>query len=176
MSEQLWIDRAQAAVGDADTIEAAARFQPRGTSAGLVGGSGVGDAVGQLVGGDIGSAIGGIVGEVAGVEAAKHTEGFRGDHGGSVQQVPWQSVVAVSASRLYAWRLRRDGVHGAVGDPIFALDRDQVAVTVHSRVGVHTFEVEDLTTGTKWEFEATRLGSHLKLVTDALHDHPREPA
>ncbi len=62
------------------------------------------------------------------------------------------------------------------GDLLFAHDRDQVAITVHSRVSVRTFEVEDLHTGQKWEFESPRLTGHLKFVLDALHADAEEAA
>lgn len=163
MSEQMWIDRAQAAVGDADTIIAAAWFNPRGTAGGIVGGS--------TIGGDgVSGALLSIAGSTAGYAAEKiHDDHLASKGSAEPVKVPFMAVVAVSATRIYAWRTGSEHLHNMPGDLLFAHDRDQVAITVHSRVSVRTFEVEDLHTGQKWEFESPRLTGHLKFVLDALH-------
>jgi len=91
--------------------------------------------------------------------------------------VPFMTIVGVSATRIYAWRSSSEHLHNMPGALLFAYDRDQVAVTVHSRVSVHIFEVEDLHTGQRWEFESPRINGHLKFVVDALHpDQPDQEA
>ena len=163
MSEQMWIDRAQAAVGDADTIIAAAWFQPRGTSGALTGGIMVG-------GDDVSGALLSIAASSAGYAAEKiHDDHLASKGAAEPVKVPFMAVVAVSATRIYAWRTAGEHMHNMPSDLLFAHDRDQVAITVHSRVSVRTFEVEDLHTGQKWEFESPRLTGHLKFVLDALH-------
>jgi hypothetical protein len=171
MSEQDLIGKAQTAVGDSDTIVAAAWFEPRGTSAGFVGGDMAGRGIGHALGGGLGGAIGGLAGAAIAMETAKHTEGFgvgRGD-GTSVHQVPWRSMVAVSESRIYGWRIKEKGLHQVPADQLFVIDRADVRVAVHARAAVHVFEVHDQRTDESWEFEAGRLDSHLKYVLDQLH-------
>jgi hypothetical protein len=172
MSEQDLIAKAQQAVGSADTILAAAVFQPRGTSGGFVGGSAVGGTLGQALGGGIGGAIGNLAGSAIGMEEAKHGGGFSSDEPGTLHQVPWDSLVAVSASTVYGWRVQLEGLHSQPTEQLFALDRSEIAVTVHSRATVHTVEVADLRTHDRWEFEANRLNSHLKSLVAELHDIP----
>lgn len=172
MSEQDLIDKAQQAVGTADTILAAAVFQPRGTSGGFVGGSAVGDTIGHALGGGIGGAIGDLAGAAVGMEEGRRHGGFSSDQPGAVHVVPWDSLVAVSASKVYGWRVRLEGLHARPTDQIFALDRTEIAITVHSRTAVHTVEIADLGTQDRWEFEANRLNSHLKSLIAELHDVP----
>jgi len=170
MSEQAVIEKAQAAVGTADTIVAGAWFQPRGTSTGMVGGGALGGGLGHALGGGLGGAIGDLAGAAVAMEAEKHTKAFgvgSGD-GVTVHQVPWRSIVAVSETRIYGWRVQLDGVHQSPTDLLFAFDRADITVTVHSRAAVRTFEVEHMATNEKWEFEAERMGSHLKDLLGAL--------
>lgn len=172
MSEQDLIEKAQQAVGSADTIVAAAVFQPRGTSGGFVGGSALGDTVGHALGGGLGGAIGDLAGAAIGMEEGRHHGGFSSDSDGGLHVVPWDSLVAVSASRVYGWRVQLEGMHTAPTDQLFALDRAEIAITVHSRAAVHTVELADLRTHERWEFEANRLTSHLKSLLAELHDIP----
>ncbi len=171
MSEKAVIEKAQGAVGASDTIVAGAWFQPRGTSVGMVGGGAAGSTIGHMVGGGLGGAIGDLAGAAIGMEAEKHTEAFGvGAHDGAeVHQVPWRSIVAVSRTRIYAWRITLDGMHQTPGDQLFAFDRSEVVVDVTSRAAVKVFEVEHVPTNEKWEFEAERLGSHLKDLLNELH-------
>lgn len=171
MSETSLIEKAQAAVGDVDTITAAARCQPRGTSGGLIAGDTLGDSLGSFVGGDVGQFIGGIAGGLAGEQAAKHTKDFGVGGPGEVHEVPFQSLLAVSESRLYLWRIGEHDMHMVAGDELLNASLDDVRLTVHGRIDVHTLEIERLSTGEKWELEAERLGSHLKYVTAAVDHH-----
>jgi hypothetical protein len=170
MSEKAVIEKAQAAVGRDDTIVAAAWFQPRGTSGSFVGGSVAGQTLGHALGGGIGGALGDLAGAAIGMEAAKHSKDFGagGGDGAVVHQVPWRSLVAVSDSRIYAWRIAI-GLHETPGDVIFVLDRSEITVDVHSRTAVHVFEVTHVPTDEKWELEAERFGSHLKDLLSALN-------
>jgi len=175
MSETMWIERAQKAVGDADTIVAAAWFQPRGTSGGLIGGMTGGNMIAG--GGLIGTAVG-VVAPLAFMGAEKAYDDHLASKGADEPvTVPFMTIVGVSATRIYAWRSSSEHLHNMPGALLFAYDRNQVAVTVHSRVSVRTFEVEDLHTGQRWEFESPRINGHLKFVVDALHpDQPDEEA
>lgn len=172
MSEQDAIDKAQAAVSD-DTIVAASWFLPRGFSGGSVGGMTLGGAVGGALGGGLGQAIGSAAGLVGGIEAEKHhDDAVVAATDGAEHRVPWNALVAASATRLYGWRTVMEGVHRAAGEPLFVYDREHLAVTVHARLSVRTFEVRDETTGTTWEFESPRINGHLGPLLDALHaDH-----
>ncbi|MCU0312126.1 MAG: hypothetical protein MUE36_14420 [Acidimicrobiales bacterium] len=167
MSEHDLVDRAQAVVGDADTIVAAAWFQPRGTSGSIVGGSTLVDGHGWA-----GAAVDMAAG-LAAYGAEKHHDDRLASADGETRAVPFYSMVAVSPKRIYCWKVATHHGHREPGDPIFAYDRDRIAVTVHSRIGVRTFSVEDLDTGVRWEFESPRVEGHLKFVLDALHaDQP----
>ena len=172
MSEQDLIGKAQKAVGNDDTILAAAWFEPRGTSAGLAGGGVVGGSLGHAFGGGIGGAIGNLAGTAIGYEAARHTKDFGvgAEDGATVHQVTFRSMVAVSETRIYGWKVGHQGIHQVPTDVLFALDRTDVTVALRSRVSVHTFEVKNEHSGDTWEFEAGRVESHLKYVLDCLHD------
>ncbi|HEY6531839.1 MAG TPA: hypothetical protein VIY72_06025 [Acidimicrobiales bacterium] len=177
MSEQAIIDKAQKALGDDDTVVAAAMFEPRGTSAGLIGGSTVGGGIGHALGGGLGGAIGDLAGAALAMETAKHTKDFgkgSGD-GATVHQVPWRTLIAVSESRIYGWHVKEKGFHQVPADVMFQLDRSDIVVALKARAAVHVFEVKDTRTGDTWEFEAGRMDSHLKYLVDALHD-VAEPA
>ena len=172
MSEQTLVDKAQAAVGPADTILAAAAFQPRGTDGGLAGGHALGESIGHTFGGGLGGAIGGLVGAAVGAEEVKKVGGLSSDSSGALNVVPWESLVAVSKDKVYGWRLQIQGMHTAPTEALFTLDRSDIAITVHSRVGVHTFELQDLSSGTRWEFEGNRINSHLSSLVSELHEVP----
>jgi hypothetical protein len=172
VSEQSIIDKAQKAVADGETIVAAAMFEPRGTSGGLVGGSMVGGGIGHALGGGLGGAIGDLAGAAVAMEAAKHTKDFgagSGD-GATVHQVPWRSLVAVSETRIYGWHVKEKGFHQVAADVLFEIDRADIVIALKPRAAVHVFEVTDTRSGDTWEFEAGRIDSHLKYLVDALHD------
>lgn len=177
MSEQANIEKAQKALGDGDTVVAAAMFEPRGTSAGLVGGSTLGGGIGHALGGGLGGAIGDLAGAALAMETAKHTKDFgkgSGD-GATVHQVPWRSLVAVSETRIYGWHVKEKGFHQVPADLLFQIERSDLVIALKPRAAVHVFEVKDVRTGDTWEFEASRIDSHLKNLVDALHD-VAEPA
>ena len=176
MSEKQLIHRVQEVLGDTDTVLAVAFFEPRGTSGGIIGGNEAGSDVGRLVGGNLGELVGGVAGTVIGLGHARDHGGFGSPtaDGATVHRVPWASMIAVTPTRLLGWRVTMKGGHRVPGEPIFSFDRHDVAITVHSRVTVRTFEIHDLLQNEKWEFEANRLGGHLKFVLDALHDDPPE--
>lgn len=176
MSEQNYIDKAQTKVGSADTILAAAWFQPRGTSGGLAIGSDVGNAAGNLAGGGLAGAAIGAVGAVAGMVEGMHSGGIATDRtdGLVVRHAPFQSMVAVSATRIYGWQLNQRGAHREPTEQLFDYARDDVTINVHSRVGVRVFEVIHPSTSEKWELESPRINGHLGFILAALH--PDEPA
>ena len=176
MSESDLVERAQAAVGSADTIVAAAWFQPRGTSGGLMAGMAAGNAADDMAGGGIAGAAFSLAGTAIGYERGKKSGGFGTDRddGMVVRRVPTQSMVAVSATRIYGWQVNMKGAHRIPTEQLFDYARDDVTINVRSRVDVRVFEVEHPSTSEKWEFESPRLTGHLKFVLDALH--PDEPA
>jgi len=173
MSEKTLVARIQDVVGTTDTVLAAASFERRGEAGGMIGGGEVGGTIGQVLGGGIGGAIGDLAGAAVGFGGATHHGGF-GEHAeGELQQVPLLSTVAASETRLYAWAYELKHGHMQPTDPIFVLDRAEVVVAVHTRLVVHTFEVQHAATNRRWEFEADRAGSHLKDLLAVLHsaDH-----
>jgi hypothetical protein len=175
MSERQLVERAQAAVGDTDTIVAAAWFQPRGTSGGTYGGLALGSTIGDIAGNGLLGAVGGMAGSVAGYEVERHADDERASAGGQVHRIPFESLVAVSERRIYAWSITLHGGHIEPNELVFSLDRDRIAVTVHSRVAVRTFSVRDEDSGAVWELESARLNGHLKFILAALHPD-EEPA
>ena len=176
MSEQDLIAMAQRAVGDADTVLAAAWFQPRGTAGGTIAGMQAGDMAGDMVGGGVAGAALGMAGTMIGFKKGRDSGGFDKDpkSGLYTHRVSFVSLLAVSAANIYAWKLAHDGVHRAAGELVFALPRGEVEINVRSRVTVRTFEVLHESASEKWEFEAGRLGSHVKFVLDALHQGDAE--
>jgi hypothetical protein len=168
MSEHQLVERAQAAVGDADTIVAAAWFQPRGTSGGIYGGSTIGGSIGHAGGGLLG-AVGSVAGSIAGYELERHADDHLASAGGQVHHIPFETIVAVSATRIYAWSVT---VHGAHIEPkalVFSLDRARITVVVHQRVAVRTVTVHDQDSGDQWELESGRIDGHLKYLLAELH-------
>jgi hypothetical protein len=71
--------------------------------------------------------------------------------------VPRWTLIAVTPQHLYAF-----GAELALGggvkslEPFMTFERDKIAITVHGRLGVRTFEVEDTTSGRRFEWEAQR--------------------
>jgi hypothetical protein len=168
MSEKSLIAKAQDAVGDSDTIIAAAVFQPRGMGTGLVGGHAGGEMLGRAVGGNLGGAIGGLVGSYVGVKEEEKHGGFHSDTAGTLHAVTWSSILTLSKTRIYAWRLHH-GLHETPSEAIFALDRADVTVTVHNHVTTHTFEVADTRTGERWELESDHVENHFRSFFAELH-------
>lgn len=170
MSEQDLIDIAQRAVGDTDTVLAAAWFEPRGTAGGTMAGMEAGSLASDMVGGGATGAVLQLAGTMIGFKKGRDSGGFSTDANGMVtHRVPVVSLLAVSAANVYAWKVGHDGLHRAAGELLFALPRDEVEINVRSRVTVRTFEVLHESAHEKWEFEAGRLGSHVKFVLDAMH-------
>lgn len=172
MSEQDLVAIAQRAVGDADTVLAAAWMEPRGTSGGTMAGMEAGDMASDAVGGGVAGAALGIAGTMIGFKKGRDSGGFASEapEGTYTHRVPHSSLVAVSATNIYAWSVGHEGLHRTAGDLIFALPRAEVEINVRSRVTVRTFEVVHASAAEKWEFEGSRLGSHMKFVLAALHD------
>jgi hypothetical protein len=168
MSEHQLVERAQAAVGDADTIVAAAWFQPRGTSGGLYGGSAIGGSIGHAAGGGLLGAVGSLAGSVAGYELERHADDHLASRSGQVHHIPFESLVAVSDARVYAWSITVHGAHIEPKDLVFSLDRSRITVAVHQRVAVRTVTIHDQDSGDQWEFESGRIDGHLKYLLEAL--------
>jgi hypothetical protein len=171
MSEQNLVGLAQQAVGNADTILAAAFFQPRGTAGGTALGEGVGRDAGHMMGGGLGGLVGAAAGAAIGFEEGRNSGGLvaaRPD-GMTVHHVPLFSMVAASPTRIYGWQMKREGMHGVPTEQLFALDLADVVVSVHSRVAVRTFEVLHEVSHEKWEFESPRVNGHLSPLLDAIH-------
>lgn len=165
MSEKNLKGWAQAAVGDADTIIAAAAFQPRGGGLAVGGGFIGGEMVGQALGGSLGGAIGGLVGDYVGAKGAEKLD----SHGdGGAHAITFETLVAVSASRLYAWQLHH-GLHSGARAQVFALDRSDVVLTVNDHIGYHTLKVQDTADGQSWSFEAEHLADHFRDLFAELH-------
>lgn len=171
MSEQDLIDLAQGAVGDTDTVLAAAWFEPRGTAGGTMAGMEAGSMASDMVGGGLAGAAMQLAGTMIGFKKGRDSGGFDTDpkSGMVTHRVPIASLLAVSAANVYAWKVGHEGIHRSVGELLFALPRTEVEINVRSRVTVRTFEVLHESSFEKWEFEAGRLGSHVKFVLDAMH-------
>ena len=172
MSEQDLVAIAQRAVGDADTVVAAAWFQPRGTSGGTMAGMEAGDMASDMVGGGLTGAALGIAGTMIGFKRGRDSGGFASEapEGMYTHRVPTQSLVAVSADNIYGWAVTVEDRHRTAGELLFALPRNEVEINVRSRFAVRTFEVVHESTSEKWEFEGARFGSHMKFVMAALHE------
>jgi hypothetical protein len=85
------------------------------------------------------------------------------------ERVPRWTLIAVTPTRLHAFEAHGSGTSWRAGAPFAAWDRDKVAITVHGRLGVRTFEVEDTETGQRFEFETTRFGpAHGTVVVKLL--------
>ena len=170
MSENGVIAIAQAAVGEADTILAAAWMEPRGTMGGIVGGSELGGDLGHLAGGAIGDAVGSMAGAVIGMHETRKEGGIAPtDHPeAALARAPRVALVAVSATRIRCWRVGMKGGHRVATTPVFDLDRAQSTVTVKGRINVRSFTIVDTASNLRWEFESNRLGGHGKYVAAAL--------
>jgi hypothetical protein len=151
-------ERALARAGLEDSVVAAGVFHPRGFhAAGLVGGLG-----GSLVGGAIGGGAGDAVGMAVGVPAAM-------DSVGELTGQPRFTVIAVSPTAIYGFEGHRDGEFEVRG-LLWSVEREQAAVSVHSRISMRVFEIEDLRTGRRLAFEAERSPNfRTKFVLAALH-------
>ena len=170
MSEKGVIAIAQSAVGDSDTIVAAAWVEPRGMAGGFIGGSELGGDLGNMAGGGIGGAVGSVAGAMIGMHETHKQGGIAPtDHPeAQMAKTPQVALLAVSATRLRCWRPHFKGGHRVAGEVVFDLDRSTTTVTVHGRLTVRTFTVVDTSTNRRWEFESNRLGGHGKYVANAL--------
>jgi hypothetical protein len=101
---------------------------------------------------------GGVVGAMVGGQVMSEAE-----------QVPRWTLIAVTQTRLHAFEAHGKGTSWRVGAPFAAWDRDKIAITVHGRFGVRTFEVTDTETGRRFEFETPRFGpAHGTVVVKLL--------
>jgi hypothetical protein len=102
--------------------------------------------------------VGGVAGAMVGGTIMSET-----------QQVPRWTLIAVTESRLHAFEAHAKGTSWGVAGPFQTWDRDKVAITVHGRLGVRTFEVEDTQSGQRFEFETPRFGpAHGSVVVKLL--------
>jgi hypothetical protein len=168
MSEKNLKGWAQDAVGSSDTIIAAAAFQPRGGELAVGGGFLGGEMVGHALGGSLGGAVGGLVGDYVGAKAIEKHEGGHVGGGATAHTITFETLVAVSATHIYAWQLHH-GIHSGARAQVFALDRSAVELTVNDHMGLHTLRVEDTTTGESWGFQADHLVDHFRDLFAELH-------
>jgi len=158
VNEHEMLQRAQAALAQAgveDELVAAGIFLPRGHFGGAFAGGMIGDSI-------FGSGLAGSVatagGAIAGMHAADAASGM-----------PERCFLGVSATRVYGFDSERE--HGG-REPtglVFAVDRDDLEVTVHQRVNVRVLELMH-GSGAAIELEGPRLpGFHAGTVIDALH-------
>jgi hypothetical protein len=158
MSEESLEQMAQAAVGSGEEVLAAGVFEPRGTS---------GAGLGAL---DVGHAAGGLAGEVVGAAVGA----FSGRVMAEADAVPRWTLMAVTPAHLYAFVAHGQGIGWRVAERFAVWDRDKIAFTVHGRVGQRIFEVEDLATGRRYEFETARFGpAHGSVVIKLLEQEQR---
>ncbi len=150
VSEQSLIDDAQGAIGDGERVLAAGVFQPRKASGALTAGTLAGVALSAIPG------VGGFAQQA--VEAATDTGGYMARHVMADEQgIPVYMLIAVTDQHLFAFKAKHDDILGfKVGQPFATWDRDHIAITVHGRAGVRTFQVDDLKTGEKFELETPR--------------------
>jgi len=113
-------------------------------------------AAGAAAGGDL---VHGVAGLAATATAAGIAIGERAGRAADRSvEVPRWTVLAVSASRIYAFA--GEG-HGLAVRPVglFAvLERGRVVTRVHQRVGVRVLEIIDADTRERPELETARLG------------------
>ena len=76
----------------------------------------------------------------------------------AAEQVPRWTLMAVTDTRLHAFDAHGKGTSWGAGTPFATWDRAKIGITVHGRFGVRTFEVEDIETGRRFEFETPRFG------------------
>lgn len=171
MSEEDVVAIAQKAVGSSDTIVAAAWFQARGTSGGTLVGMEAGDMASDMVGGGIAGAVLSIAGTAIGYKKGHNSGGLvtRTDDGMVIHQAPYYSLIAVSATNIYAWHVGHKAMHRTAGEVLFVLPRAEVEVEVHTRATVRTFEVLHASASEKWEFEGGYVGAHVQSLLDALN-------
>ena len=175
MSEENVVAIAQKAVGDADTIIAAAWFQARGTSGGTLVGMEAGNMASDMVGGGLAGAVLSIAGTAIGYKKGHNSGGLvsRTDDGMVIHQAPYYSLIAVSEKNIYAWHVGHKAMHRTAGEVLFALPRNEVEVEVHMRATVRTFEVLHASASEKWEFEGGYVGAHVDAILAAMN--PVEP-
>lgn len=177
MSEKDVVAIAQAAVGASDTILAAAWFEARGTSGGMLAGMEIGNVAGNVSGGGLAGAVLSLAGTAIGYKVGHNSGGLvtRTDDGMVIHQAPYVSLIAVSEQNIYGWHVGHKAAHRAAGEVLFALPRSEVEVEVHQRATVRTFEVMHPSAHEKWEFEGAVMGSHVQSILDVMHsiDPPR---
>ncbi|MEX1218408.1 MAG: hypothetical protein WEA11_07820 [Acidimicrobiales bacterium] len=171
MSEENVVAIAQKAVGDTDTIIAAAWFRPRGTSGGTLVGMDAGNMASDMAGGGLTGAVLQFAGTFIGFKKGRNSGGLvsRTDDGMVIHQVPYFSLIAVSEKNIYAWHVGHNATQRTAGEVLFALPRAEIEVKVHVRATVRTFEVLHASASEKWEFEGNYVGSHVKPLLDALN-------
>jgi len=171
MSEKDVIAIAQAAVGDSDTILAAAWFQARGTAGGTLAGMDLGNAAGSMSGGGLAGAALSLAGIAIGCTVGHNSGGLvtRTDDGMVIHQAPYMSLIAVSDANIYGWHVGHKAAHRSAGEVLFALPRAEVEVEVHQRATVRTFEVLHPSAHEKWEFEGELFGAHVDSILAVLH-------
>lgn len=168
LTEKSLIDATQQAIGDQGRVLAAGVFQPRGSAGALTGGAILGSAARLIPG------IGNVAAEAIQMAAAEG--GYAARHGLAAEEgVPVYTLIAVTAEHLFAFRAKRDQLLGfKAGEPFATWDRDQIAISVHARAKVRTFEIHDLQTDQKYEMEAPRFSKmHGSLVVKLLM-HPED--
>ena len=171
MSEENVIAIAQKAVGETDTIIAAAWFQARGTSGGTLAGMEAGDVASDMVGGGFAGAVLSIAGNAIGFKKGHNSGGLvtRTDDGMVIHQAPYYSLIAISEKNIYAWHVGHKSMHRTAGEVLFVLPRSEVEVKVHARATVRTFEVLHASAHEKWEFEGNYIAGHVAPLLDALN-------
>ena len=171
MSEENVVAIAQKAVGDTDTIIAAAWFQARGTSGGTLAGMEAGDVASDMVGGGLTGAVLSLAGTAIGYKKGHNSGGLvtRTDDGMVIHQAPYFTLIAVSDKNIYAWHVGHKAMHRTAGEVLFALPRAEFEVEVHVRTTVRTFEVLHASASEKWEFEGNYVGGHVQPLLDALN-------
>lgn len=90
--------------------------------------------------------------------------------------VPRWTLIAVTPQHLYAFAAE-PAIGGGVSslEPFATFERDKIAITVHGRLGVRTFEVEDTTSGRRFEWEAQRFSPmHGSVVVKLLEQEEQQ--
>ena len=85
--------------------------------------------------------------------------------------------MAVTRTRLYAFAAHAERMHWRIAERFAAWERDKIAITVHGRVDVRTLEIEDLSTGEKYEFRGAAVGpAHGSVVIRLLEKDEATPS
>ncbi len=155
MSEQDYVQMVTP-FADGEEVLAAGVFEPRGTSGGQAA------AATGLAGNDL--ALAAI--STAGMVGAGHAAAV-------IEHQPRWTILAVTPTRVIAFKGEVDGIHWKPGQVYATFDRSSLAVTVHGRVNVRVLVIEDSASGTKLELETMRVGpQHGGVVIHLLTDKP----